>query len=220
MDYTQHISASAISTTVLLMVMFSISLITGVNQQYFESVDSYTNYLDALRSGDAILRILLTIDGLFIASYWLLGIFLVLALWRDDRKFLLALSVACISITAILDLMENSKFIMFLESLKSDLAVQPSDIQRIMVAGLVKWATAYFAFLFLGFAFPQTTKAERTAAFIMKFVLLPIGILVFTLPASPALLYAHLARFGLLVVLLLLIATSARKWGKNVVRSS
>lgn len=220
MNYTQHISASAISTTVLLVAMFSISLITGVNQQYFETVDSYTAYLDALRSGDSVLRVLLTIDGLFIASYWLLGIFLVLALWRDDRRFLLALSVACISITAILDLMENSEFIMFMESLKSELAIPPSDIQKVMVMGLVKWALAYFAFLFLGFVFPLTTKTERAAAFIMKFVLLPIGILVFTLPASPALLYAHLARFVLLVVLLLLIATSARNWGKNVVRSS
>ena len=89
-----------------------------------------------------------------------------------------------------------------------------------MVAGLVKWYLAYFAFLFLGFVFPSETKTEKVAAFLMKFVLLPIGILVFTIPASKYLLLAHLARFGVLVILLLLIALIAGKWNKNVVRSS
>jgi len=220
MNYPRYISASAISTAVLLVAMFTISFITGVNQQYFEGVDSYDVYTNALLKGEDILRILLTIDGLFIASYWLLGIFLVLTLWRDDRKFLLALSVACISGTALLDLIENSEFIMFMESLNKDLLIDHERIQKLMVAGSVKWYLAYFAFLFLGFGFPTETNTEQTASFIMKFVLLPVGILVFTIPASKALLFAHLARFALLVVLLILIALIAGKWSKNVVRSS
>jgi uncharacterized membrane protein len=220
MNYPRYISAIAYSTAILLIAMFSISFVTGVNQQYFEGVDSYDVYTNALLKGENILRILLTIDGLFIASYWLLGIFLVLALWRDDRKFLLALSVACISGTAILDLVENSEFIMFMESLHKNLTIDHEHIQKLMVAGLVKWYLAYFAFLFLGFAFPTETNMEKTAAFIMKFVLLPVGILVFTIPASKALLFAHLSRFGFLVVLLILIGLIAGKWSKNVVRSS
>ncbi len=220
MNYPRYISVIAISTAVLLIAMFTISFYTGVNQQYFEGVDSYDVYTKALQEGESILRILLTIDGLFIAAYWLLGIFLTLNLWRDDRKFLLALSVACISGTALLDLIENSAFIMFMESLHKDLSIDHASIQGLMVAGSVKWSLAYFAFLFLGLVFPSETKTEQTAAFLMKFVLLPVGILVFTIPASKALLFAHLARFGVLVVLLILVALIARKWSKNVVHSS
>ena len=100
------------SHCVAIGINVSISLITGVNQQY-EVVDSYATYEKALREGEGILRMLLTIDGLFIASYWLLGI-LVLALWQDNRRFW-TLSVACISTTALLDIIENSEFVMFME---------------------------------------------------------------------------------------------------------
>lgn len=208
----RYVSAFAIVTALLLITMFVISLITGVNQQYIETVHSVTDYENAIRQGEGILRVILAIDGLFIASYWLLGIFLVLALWNDERKFLLALSVACISATAILDVIENSGFLMYMESLRNGLTIEGSSIQHLMVTSSVKWYFAYFAFLFLGFAFPVRTQSERGASFLMKYIQLPVGILVFTIPASTALFAAHLTRFGVLIALMVLVAAVARKW--------
>ena len=149
--YPRYISGFAISTALLLISMFVISLITGVNQQYIETIHALPDYENALRNGESILRVILTIDGLFIASYWLLGIFLGIHLWNDNRKLLLALSVACISVTAILDVIENSEFLMFMESLRNDLTLEGSSIQHLMVTSSVKWYFAHFAFLFLGF---------------------------------------------------------------------
>lgn len=192
--------------------MFVISLITGVNQQYIETVHSLTDYENAIRQGEGILRVILAIDGLFIASYWMLGIFLVVSLWKEDRKLLLSLSVACISVTAILDIIENSEFLMFMESLRNELPIGGSSIQNLMVMSSVKWYFAYFAFLFLGFAFPVNTSTERNAAFLMKYIQLPVGILVFTIPVSPALFAAHLVRLAILLTILFLLAKVTRKW--------
>jgi hypothetical protein len=220
MNYARHIPPLAMATGALLVMMFTISLFTGVNQQFIEVVQPYEAYIAALTSGENWLRVILTIDGLFIAAYWLLGIFLALTLWRDDRKLLLALSVAGISATAILDIIENNEFLMYLESLRHTLAIDPERIQTLMVMSAVKWHFAYFAFLFLGFAFPQETAKEKLTAGLMRYVLLPAGIVVHTLPASFWLLAAHLLRFGLLVAILLLLAGIARKWSTNVLRTS
>lgn len=212
MNYARHIAGFSIATLALLVAMFIISLLTGVSQQYIEVVQTYIDYEKALRQGEGTLRIILAIDGLFIASYWLLGIFLVLALWKEERKLLLALSAFCITATAVLDIVENSEFLMFLESLAKDLPIDVAGIQQLMVTSTVKWNFAYFAFLFLGFVFPTGTSVERTAALFMRYVQLPVGILVHTLPASAWLLAAHLARFGVLVLLLALLAVIAGKW--------
>lgn len=220
MNYTRYITPVAIATLLLLVWMFSISLATGVNQQYIEVVQSHDEYLAALTNGEHWLRAILAIDGLFIASYWLLGIFLALVLWREDRKFFLALSVACISATAILDVIENSEFLMYIESLRHALTIDPENIQTLMVMSSVKWHFAYFAFLFLGFAFSQASAMERYASGLMKFALLPVGILVHTLPASGWLLAAHLLRFGLLALILILLAVIASRWRTNVAHPS
>ena len=133
--------------------MFAISLATGVNQQYIETVHSLVDYEKALSAGEKILRVILTIDGLFIASYWLLGIFLAIAIWKEERRIWLVLSVACISATAILDIIENSEFMMFIESLRNSLVIESENVQSVMVVSSVKWYLAYFAFLFLGTQF-------------------------------------------------------------------
>lgn len=219
-ELSRNIFVFALLTAGLLISMFVISLITGVNQQYIETVHALADYESALIHGESTLRLILTLDGLFIASYWLLGIFLVLALWKEERKLLLALSVACISVTAILDIIENSEFLMFMESLHNDLAIEGSDLQELMVTSSVKWYFAYFAFLFLGFAFPNDTAAERAASFLMKFIVLPSGILVFTIPASPALFAAHIMRLFVLLALLFLLARVAHIWRRNVVSTT
>lgn len=216
----RYCSGLAFVTAGLLIAMFVISAITGVNQQYFESVHAHADYEAAMLNGEGSLRILLVIDALFIAAYWLLGIFLVRALWSDDRKFLLALSVACISVTAVLDVIENSEFLMFMESLGNAMKIPEGEIQSLAVMSAVKWHLAYFAFLFLGFAFPQTTSLERAASFMMKFIQFPVGILVFVIPASPALVLAHLFRLVVLLVLLAMLALAASKWQRNVTYSS
>lgn len=212
MLHSQKIFWLSVLTALLLISMFVISLITGVNQQYIETVHALADYERALMHGDHLLRVILIIDGLFIACYWLLGIFLMLALWNDGTKFLLAISTACISGTALLDVVENSTFMMFIESLTNNLSLEAESVQQLTVISSVKWYLAYFAFLFLGLSFPDESKSQRIVSFLMKFVLLPLGLLVFMIPASPALLIAHLLRFGVLIVVLFMLASVAKQW--------
>jgi hypothetical protein len=220
MNYSRHIPPFAIATGVLLMMMFTISLITGVNQQFIEVVQPYEAYMAALINGENWLRLILAMDGLFIASYWLLGIWLTLTLWQDHLRFFLALSVGCISATAVLDVVENNEFLMYMDSLHHALAINPQNIQTLMVMSAMKWHFAYFAFLFLGFAFPQKSLQEKLAAGLMKYALFPVGILVHVLPASSWLVVMHLARFGLLAGILILLTLIARKWIANSMRVS
>jgi hypothetical protein len=215
MNDARYIFPLSIITAVLMAFMLGISWVTGVNQQYFEMLHPLTEYEKVLGDGESILRIILTLDFIFIGAYWLLGIYLVLALWNENKRLLLSLSVACISVTAILDVIENNQFLVFIDSIGQGIPILAASVQTQVVYSSVKWQFAYFAFLFFGFAFPARTAVEQTGGFIMKYIQLPLGFLVYTIPASTLLVTAHLARFGMLLLLILLLGVSARNWMKE-----
>lgn len=99
------------SAAALLFVLCTITLLTGVSQQHFEWVHAPDRYAADLLRDEAVLRVIVAIDDLFVAAYVAVGLLLSTAVSRGSSEA----SVRVVSLVAaglalaggVLDLAEN-----------------------------------------------------------------------------------------------------------------
>lgn len=200
----RNIYLSALGATISLGALLATALFFGTTQQDFESLAPADQYARRLIAAEIPLRIILTLDNVFILSYCAAFVLLGAAHKRKSAKLTAVAATAILLITGLLDLLENHHILVMLESSLTGIPLTQTEIAERAQLSMLKFHGAYLGLFLLAFVLPQDTFTERLLLVGIRFVLIPAGILVYTvigpLTAVLAILRyaAMLGGFGLL----------------------
>ena len=203
-------SRSALASAVVVALMFGIFALTGIGQdplQYMHPVPEYTAIL--LRN-PPVLRAAIGLDNLFIVLYSTMFLGLGAVLWQRARlRAVLGVALALLAATAILDLFENMHFLAMIAAASQGMAIDAGRVGLQVWESLVKFHLSYLGLFLLSFVLPRETAVERALVLLLRWVQLPVGLLVYLTPPSIAVPLV-MARFAFFLVASTLVALAFR----------
>jgi len=181
MDDGSAIRYSAGVAGLLFLIMTSITLVTGVSQQWFEQVHGLDEYTRRMSSDAGILTIILSFDDMFIAAYVVATVALARGLARASGPWsVVALTAACLG--GLLDYVENHHMLSQLRWLEAGGVLSSAAIQAQMIVSSLKWMLGHLAFVAIAFALQPRATLDRLFQLSLIGVQLPMGVLVWTQP--------------------------------------
>lgn len=176
---------SGLSATMLLG-MFAMGLASGgFTPQRFETVFAPDAYAAALIDGEWPMRVVLTLDNLFLTFYTAAFIFLAVSLWDvAGGKFRLPIGIGLglTMVTTVLDLHENHDLLTQLTMALQGLPLELADIRERMIWSQLKFHCSYVGLFLIAFALPHDTAPEKLLKYSLWAGYLPVGIAVYTFP--------------------------------------
>lgn len=204
---------SATTASVLVLAMFLTFAATGIGQDPLQYVRPPAEYLQILLRNPPVLKLAIGLDNAFIVAYSTTFLALGAALWpSSSARILLAPALGLLGLTGLLDLAENMHFLSMISAAQQGLTIGSAQIGAQMVESLVKFHVSYLGLFLLGLALPAQTGLERFLRFLLLWVQLPVGLLIYLVPPAAALPLV-LTRFTFFFVSLLLIAAIFRRRG-------
>lgn len=201
------VSRMALAAAVMVLLMLGIFIVLGVGQDPLQYMHSSSDYAAILVKNPPALRAAIGLDNLFIVLYSTMFLALGMALWeRTPSRLLLVAALSLTGLFAGLDLLENMHFLGMISSAVLGQDISQTHIELQVWESLVKFHISYLALFLLGFALPNNTRLEMALCFALRWVQLPIGLLIYLVPAELAkpLVFGRFTFF--LVALLLLWA--------------
>ena len=200
----RYISITAFAAALMLAGMLVVTLFnSSVTAQDFELVTDVETYTREILAAEEPLRLILTLDNLFLTFYTAAFIFLATAVWDDKNRLVVTVGLLAVLITAYLDLLENHDLLTQLTTALHGLPIALADLQERMTWSQLKFHSSYLGFFLFAFVLPADTLMEKLLKFSLWFGYLPIGILVYTFP-NPL--------FDLLRYLLMLAGLTILAW--------
>ncbi|MBK8809464.1 MAG: hypothetical protein IPN69_01865 [Acidobacteria bacterium] len=187
MENSKTIVRLSIVAGLLILAMFSVTLVTGVSQEKFEAVTEAGAYAKALVAEQNPLRLIFTVDIVFITVFTTLFVILPQSLKRSGDGFTNAvanLSIGAMLICGFLDFAEDLHILTMLDSAIKSLAISESQIAFQAFLSALKFCASYLSLFALAFILPGRTWAEKIIKYSLWFFQLPIGALVYTAPAE------------------------------------
>lgn len=179
----KYIAITAIAAAVMLAGMLAVSIFyQGVTAQNFELVSDIETYTQDILVAEMPLRMILTLDNLFLVFYTTAFVFLAMAVWDEKNRLLVTVGLVAVLITAYLDLLENHDILTQLTTALHGLPIALSDLQDRMIWSQLKFHSSYLGFFLFAFVLPGDTFMEKLLKFSLWFGYLPIGVLVYTFP--------------------------------------
>jgi hypothetical protein len=162
--------------------MAAIAFITGVTQEFFESIHPAQEYADALVRDAVALKLVFTLDSFFLLAYGSFFLwFIVERRGKVDEWPLLVL--ACFLFLAmLLDAAENFHILGMLARVQQGAVPSDGEILLQYVLSAVKFTAGYFAAIILGIVYPRDTLLARCVGISTAVVFPIVGVLVFTAP--------------------------------------
>ena len=176
MTQSRQLVLASMAAGSLLLVMIAISVFTGVSQQSFEWFMPPHLYAEQLLAGAGPLRAIIGLDNLFIACYSMTVFLLVQVLWQHHARYLLFLVLAASLTGGVLDYIENHHILSMLTIAEYGEPLNAEDIKQQMVASMLKWHLAYFAFFALAFSLRPANRFEHLFRCSLVFIQLPVGV--------------------------------------------
>jgi hypothetical protein len=178
-----YIAITALAGGLLLGAFLLVSLFSGgVTAQDFEWVDEPARYTRRLLAAETPLRLILTLDNLFVLAYTAAFLFLAMRLRAKRNRILIGAALGALLATTYLDLYENHTTLMHLDSAALGLPIEARDLQSRMMWSQLKFHSSYLAFFLFAFALPAKTRIERFLKYSLWFAFPPLGILLYTFP--------------------------------------
>jgi hypothetical protein len=163
--------------------MFSIFLFTGIGQDPLQFVHAPQEYLAILLRNPPVLQFSIGLDNLFIVLYSGMFLTVCISLWNVvESKALLAVSCALLGLAGMLDLIENMHFMTLIAAAKQGLDIGASQIELQVWESLLKFHVSYLGLFLMGFALPNKTWLENALCFALRWVQLPVGLLIYLVP--------------------------------------
>lgn len=186
-DYATLASRLALAAALVVLAMVAIFFATGVGQDPLQYVHTPQDYLAVLLKNPPVLRAAIGLDNLFIVLYSSMFLALGVALWRHTgARALLLAGVGLLGLSGLLDLLENMHFLTLIASALQGLDIAPAQIELQVWESLVKFHVSYLGLFLLGFALPAQTMLERALRHALRWVQLPVGMLIYLVPAALA----------------------------------
>lgn len=186
MDAKKIIVRLSLVAGCLILAMFSVTLFTGVSQEKFETVWGAGDFARALVIEQMPLRLIFTIDFVFIAVFTTLFVILPQSLKRADRITCAVanLSIGSMVLCGLLDYVEDIHILTMLDSAVKGLAVSEGQIALQAFLSALKFSASYVSLFALAFILPSRTVPEKLLRYSLWFFQLPVGALVYTLPTA------------------------------------
>ena len=182
-DIYRYLAITAFSASLMLAAMLLVSLFNkGVTAQDFEIVSDVETYTRRIVAAETPLRLILTIDNLFLTLYTAAFIFLAMAVWDVSSRILVFVALGAVLITTYLDLLENHDILTQLATAQHGLPIALADLQERMVWSQLKFHSSYLGFFLFAFVLPGDTFLEKLLKFSLWLGYPLIGILVYTFP--------------------------------------
>lgn len=186
MNNSKIIARLSFIAGLLVLSMFIVTLVTGVSQEKFEitqTVESYTRNLIEARNP---LRLIFTIDLIFITVFT--TIFVILAQYlKTGEKVTNAIANAALGailLTGFLDLYEDLHILTMLKSATSGIQIEQTEISAQMLFSAIKFCASYVSLFLMAFILPGRTSTEKLLKYSLWFFQLPVGVLVYTAPEN------------------------------------
>lgn len=200
MNNRKFISRLSLIAGFCIFAMFLVTVFTGVSQEQFEITQNVTTYTNRLVAAQNPLRIIFTIDIVFICVFVTLFVFLTQHLKGNDfvSKAVADVSLVAMIICGFLDFHEDFHILTMLHSAINNLPIEPSQIQMQMLFSMIKFCASYLSLFLLAFLLPNRTITEKLLKYSLWFLQVPIGALVYTAPDNLHLLF-NLIRFVFMI---------------------
>jgi len=206
------IVTAAIAAAVTVVAMFLVFVITGIGQDPLQYVHTPAEYFDILRREPSILRMAIGLDNLFIVAYGTLFAALGVSLWRSSAmRGVLATSLALLATSTFLDLVENMHFFAMISAAAQGAQIGSGEIHLQVTESLIKFHVSYLGLFLLGLTLRAETGPERLLRGLLLWFQVPVGMLIYIVPAVA--LPLVLTRFSFFFVALLLFAWIFRRSG-------
>ena len=177
------VSNFALAAALTVLAMFSIFLVTGIGQDPLQFVHSPQEYLGILLFNPPILQFAIGLDNLFIMLYSAMFLTLGISLWGVvESKALLATSCGLLGLAGVLDLCENMHFMTMISAAEQGLGIGPTQIELQVWESLLKFHVSYLGLFLMGFALPNKTNLETALCFALRWIQLPVGLLIYLVP--------------------------------------
>lgn len=194
------ISRLAFVAGILILAMFLITLTTGVSQEKFEITQTSADYTRALVAAQNPLRLIFTVDLVFITVFTTLFIILPQYLKNGDRirSAIANVAIGAMLVCGFLDYFEDLHILTMLHGAVKEIPLTQNQIAAQMLVSMLKFCASYLSLFLLAFILPGETLPEKTLKYSLWFVQLPVGVLVYTAPENLHLAF-NLARFAFMV---------------------
>ena len=204
------VSHFALSAAIAVLGMFGIYLCTGIGQDPLQSIHTSQEYMAILTRDPSMLRLTIGLDNLFIVLYSSMFLSMGISLWsRSATRALLVASIGLMGLAGLLDLMENMHFMTMISSAAQGFEIAATQIELQVWESLLKFHVSYLGLFLLGFALPTDTSLERVLAFSLRWVQLPVGLLIYLTPAAISLPLV-MVRFSFFLFALIAISVAFR----------
>ena len=207
----------AFAAAVMVLLMLGIYITQGIGQDPLQYIHTPQEYSAILLKNPPVLRAAIGLDNVFIVLYSSMFLAMGATLWQRSRsKPLLTAALVLLGLSGALDLLENMHFLSMIATAMQGMDVSQTHIEIQVWESLVKFHVSYLGLFLLGFAVPTGNMAEKALAIALRWVQLPIGMLIYLVPPELARLLVF-GRFTFFLVALLLIAVifGQRQYGSD-----
>jgi hypothetical protein len=206
---------AALASALVVALMFGIFAITGIGQDPLQYMHPVAEYTAILVKNPPVLRAAIGLDNLFIVLYSTMFLGLGAALWeRTTWRAVLGVALVLLAATAALDLLENMHFLAMISAATQGLEIGGGEIGLQVWESLVKFHLSYLGLFLLSFVLPRETAVERALVVLLRWVQLPVGLLIYLTPPSIAVPLV-MARFAFFLVASLMVAYAFRPSGSG-----
>jgi hypothetical protein len=182
----------------LALCMLLIHVTVGVNQEWFEVVHPPDMYSAQLLGQATWLRVVFTLDTLFLLAYLTLFIVFGATRPRGAPGALIALFLVCMVTAGLLDALENLHILAMLRAAEAQALPTLGAIEFQEVASAFKFAISYLGAILFALLLPRDTRLSRFLAWSTGTVYPLVGVLALTTLGAWAGAFA-LARFAFFV---------------------
>lgn len=180
-------SMLALAAAMVVLMMVGIFIVTGIGQDPLQYLHTQQDYAAILLKNPPVLRSAIGLDNLFIVLYSSMFLTLGAVLWqRTGSKVLLVAALSLLAASGLLDLLENMHFLAMIATALQGLFVSQSQIELQVWESLVKFHISYLGLFLLGFAMPTETRLEKALCLALRWIQLPIGMLIYLVPQELA----------------------------------
>ena len=200
MNNSKIIARLSFIAGLLVFAMFLVTILTGVSQEKFEITQTVEGYTRNLIEAQGSLRLIFTIDLIFITVFTTLFVVLPQHLKTGDKvtNAIASVALGAMLLCGFLDFYEDLHILTMLTSAVNNIRIEQTEISAQMLFSMIKFCVSYLSLFLLAFLLPQKTFTEKLLKYSLWFFLLPIGVLVYTVPENLHLLL-NLIRFVFMV---------------------
>lgn len=216
-NFASTTSMLALAATITVLSMVGIFIALGIGQDPLQYMHSTSEYTSILLKNPPALRAAIGLDNLFIVLYSSMFLTMGLTMWnRVESNALLSVALALMAASGLLDLLENMHFLGMLSAAMQGLEISATHVELQVWESLVKFHISYLGLFLLGYALPKNTMIDRSLCFTLRWIQLPIGLLIYLIPPDTARLLVF-GRFTFFVVSLMLVWAAFRQqqYGSN-----